>query len=184
MFDIGFWELLVIAVVLLLVLGPERLPEVAKQAAFFVRKARQGMFRIRNEMRSELGDDPFQGLQDARREVNNLKNDVRQFGRDLADSHVESTKPVESTKAVKPTKITEPEDAIGPEGEILPAISNAAATTVLSEESDEAIKKTKKKAKKKATKKKATKKKTTSNKKTKKKTKKKTASKETDEKQP
>ena len=41
MFDVGFWELLIIAVVALLVLGPERLPEVAKQAAFFVRKARQ-----------------------------------------------------------------------------------------------------------------------------------------------
>ena len=89
MFDIGFWELLVIAVVLLLVLGPERLPEVAKQAAFFVRKARQGIFRIRNEMRSEIGD-PFQGLSEARQEVNNLKNDVKQFGRDLADSHVEN----------------------------------------------------------------------------------------------
>lgn len=86
MFDIGFWELLLIAVVLLLVLGPERLPEVAKQTAFFLRKMRQGMYRLRNEMRDELGEDPFSGLQEARREMNDFKNDIKQMGRDLADS--------------------------------------------------------------------------------------------------
>lgn len=175
MFDIGFWELLVIAVVLLLVLGPERLPEVAKQAAFFVRKARQGMFRIRNEMRSELGDDPFQGLSEARREVNNLKNDVKQFGRDLADSHETKREFSEST-----------EDVVGPEGEMLPIA--AAATSVKSVASDQepaeetTAKVTKKKtSKKKASKKKASKKVT---KKTAKKVTKKTATKKVDGKQP
>ena len=86
MFDIGFWELLIIAIVLLLVMGPERLPEVARQAAFLVRKARQGMFRLKNEMRSEMDGTPFADLQSARAEVTNFKNDMKQFGRDLADS--------------------------------------------------------------------------------------------------
>jgi sec-independent protein translocase protein TatB len=86
MFDIGFWELLVIAVVLLLVMGPERLPEVAKQAAFFVRKARQGMYRLRSEMQGELDGTPFSDLEKAKQEMRDLKNDIRQFGRDLADS--------------------------------------------------------------------------------------------------
>ena len=84
MFDIGFWELLVIAVVLLLVLGPERLPEVAKQAAFWVRKARTGMHRLRSEMKSEIDGTPFADLQKAKAEVSNFKNDIQQFGRDLA----------------------------------------------------------------------------------------------------
>lgn len=86
MFDIGFWELLVIAVVLLLVMGPERLPEVARQAAFLVRKARQGMFRLRNEMRSEMDGTPFADLQKAKQEMADFKRDITQFGRDLADS--------------------------------------------------------------------------------------------------
>lgn len=86
MFDIGFWELLIIGVVLLLVLGPERLPEVAKQAAFFLRKARNGMSRLRNEMKDELGEDPLEGLKEARREMSDFKNDIKQMGRDLADS--------------------------------------------------------------------------------------------------
>ena len=86
MFDIGFWELLIIAVVLLLVMGPERLPEVAKQAAFLVRKARQGMYRLRTEMQSEMDATPFADIQKARDEVSSFKNDIKQFGRDLADS--------------------------------------------------------------------------------------------------
>lgn len=86
MFDIGFWELLVIAVVLLLVVGPERLPEVAKQAAFFIRKARQSMYRLRSEMQSEIDATPFADLEKAKQEVRDFKNDMRQFGRELADS--------------------------------------------------------------------------------------------------
>ena len=86
MFDVGFWELLVIAIVLLLVMGPERLPDVAKQAAFFVRKARQGLYRLRSEMQSEMTGTPFEDLQKAKQEMSEFKNDLTQLGRDFADS--------------------------------------------------------------------------------------------------
>jgi len=86
MFDIGFWELLIIAVVLLLVMGPERLPEVAKQAAFLIRKARQTMYQLRNEMQEEIDDTAFSDIDKARQEMADLKNDFRQFGRELASS--------------------------------------------------------------------------------------------------
>ena len=86
MFDIGFWELLIIAVVLLLVMGPERLPEVARQAAFLIRKARQSMYRLRNEMQDEIDSTAFSDIDKARQEMADLKNDFRQLGRDLATS--------------------------------------------------------------------------------------------------
>ncbi|MCH2189906.1 MAG: Sec-independent protein translocase protein TatB [Gammaproteobacteria bacterium] len=86
MFDIGFFELVVIGVVLLLVMGPERLPEVAKQIAFFIRKARQGVYRLRSEMQSEIDNTPFADIEAAKREMDDFKNDIKQFGRDLADS--------------------------------------------------------------------------------------------------
>ncbi len=105
MFDIGFWELLVIAVVLLLVMGPERLPEVAKQAAFFVRKARQGMFRLRSEMQNELDGTPFSELEKAKREISDLKNDLRQFGRDLADSAEQKIGLDEAKEQIEMTKL-------------------------------------------------------------------------------
>ena len=56
MFDVGFWELVVIFVIGLLVLGPQRLPEVARQLGQWTGKAR-GMARIlKQQLREELGD--------------------------------------------------------------------------------------------------------------------------------
>jgi len=86
MLDIGFFELIVVAFVLIVVMGPERLPEVAKKAAFFIRKARQGMYRLRSEMQNEVAGTPFADLENAKREMADLKNDIKQFGRDLATS--------------------------------------------------------------------------------------------------
>ena len=55
MFDVGLLELAVIALVALVVLGPERLPELARQAAQLVQKARKMAHSARDELRSELG---------------------------------------------------------------------------------------------------------------------------------
>jgi sec-independent protein translocase protein TatB len=93
MLDIGFFELLVVGVVLIIVMGPERLPEVEKQIAFYIRKARQGMFRLRTEMQSEIQGTPFADLEKAKQDMADLKNDLRQFGREIVDSaeHKESS---------------------------------------------------------------------------------------------
>jgi len=53
MFDIGFLELLLVAVVGLLVLGPERLPRVVKQVASFTARSRQFVGTIREEFERE-----------------------------------------------------------------------------------------------------------------------------------
>lgn len=55
MFDVGLMELAVIAVVAVVALGPDRLPEVARQAAILVRKARGLAHSARDELRDELG---------------------------------------------------------------------------------------------------------------------------------
>ncbi len=51
----GFGEILVIALVAVIVFGPDRLPELAKQAGAMVRKARDFANSARDELRSELG---------------------------------------------------------------------------------------------------------------------------------
>ena len=86
MFDVGFWELLLIALVLLIVMGPERLPEVAKKAAFLLRKARHSVYRLRSEMQNEMTGTPFEDLESAKREMTDLKNDISQMGRDFISS--------------------------------------------------------------------------------------------------
>jgi sec-independent protein translocase protein TatB len=54
-FGIGFPELLVIAFVAIVVFGPDRLPEFARQAGQFVRRARTIANGARDELRKELG---------------------------------------------------------------------------------------------------------------------------------
>lgn len=54
MFDIGFWELVLVGVVALLVFGPERLPRVARETALWLRKARSLVAGVKAEIDQEL----------------------------------------------------------------------------------------------------------------------------------
>lgn len=55
MFDVGLAEMAVIALVAVFVFGPERIPELAKQAGGFLRKLRDFAASTRDELRTELG---------------------------------------------------------------------------------------------------------------------------------
>lgn len=57
MFDIGFAELVMIAFVAVLVFGPDKLPELARQAGQMLRRLRGFALNARDELRAELGPD-------------------------------------------------------------------------------------------------------------------------------
>lgn len=54
MFDVGFWELAVIFVIGLLVLGPERLPQVATQIGQWVGRARRMARMLNTQLQDEM----------------------------------------------------------------------------------------------------------------------------------
>lgn len=56
-FDIGFSEILMIGLVALLVLGPERLPKAARLAGLWVRKARTQWNAVKAELENEIADE-------------------------------------------------------------------------------------------------------------------------------
>lgn len=57
MFDIGFWELVLIAVVGLLVLGPERLPTAIRTGSLWLNRFRRMFSDIKRDIERELGTD-------------------------------------------------------------------------------------------------------------------------------
>lgn len=55
MFDIGLGELIVIGFVAILVFGPDKLPDLARQAGAMIRQLRHMATNARDEIRAELG---------------------------------------------------------------------------------------------------------------------------------
>jgi sec-independent protein translocase protein TatB len=79
MFDIGFLELVIIAAVALLVIGPERLPGAVRTTAGYLRRIKRGFNEIRQEVEQELHNDAvMQDLKKARDEVSNQAEQWRQ----------------------------------------------------------------------------------------------------------
>lgn len=65
MFDIGFAELLVIGLVALVVIGPNRLPETIRTLALWLGRARRTYSQFRRDLEQEIGADEI------RRELHN-----------------------------------------------------------------------------------------------------------------
>lgn len=81
MFDLGFSELLVIAVVALLVLGPERLPKAARFTGLWVRKARAQWYSVKSELENELADEDLKrSLAQARADLAEARSGLQRTG--------------------------------------------------------------------------------------------------------
>lgn len=92
MFDVGFAEILLLSVVGLLVLGPERLPRVARTLGGLARKARGSWLNLKRtieaEMRAEELKEPLRHFE---KEVKSTVDDVRSGMDSLKD--LDPTKP-------------------------------------------------------------------------------------------
>ncbi|MFT3790309.1 MAG: Sec-independent protein translocase protein TatB [Rudaea sp.] len=87
MFDFSFGEMGLIAVVALLVLGPERLPRVARTAGALVRRARNSWQNVRDEIERELqAEDLKRSFEEARRTAADLRDDIHGTAADLRAS--------------------------------------------------------------------------------------------------
>jgi len=54
MFDVGFWEIMVISILAMVVIGPERLPKVAKTVGHWFGKTRRFVEGVKSEVESEF----------------------------------------------------------------------------------------------------------------------------------
>lgn len=122
MFDIGFSELLVIAVVALIVIGPERLPKVARTAGILLGRVRRYAADVKEDIHREIQLDELRRMQQevyervtaadnaVRRELSEVEQTVRQtIAPPVTPDSTLNTDPV-ATDAVSsaPTSAVEP----------------------------------------------------------------------------
>ena len=85
MFDVGFWEILLILILALVIIGPERLPAAARQAGFFVGKARRYIEGVRSEVESEIDIGEFKRmLHNQEVQINELQQQLKSGVDDIA----------------------------------------------------------------------------------------------------
>lgn len=87
MFDIGFWELVLVAIVALLVVGPERLPKLAAEAGMWFGKLQRFIRKTRIDIENELHQHEIQrAIREQQRKFEELKHIVDETGREMTES--------------------------------------------------------------------------------------------------
>jgi len=100
MFDIGFLEILVIAVISLIVMGPERLPQALRTFALWFGRIRQQFRSVRAELEDEIGID------DVRRQLHNenILKDLEDAKNNIADTMNNNSPEADQTEDNKSEK--------------------------------------------------------------------------------
>ena len=128
MFDIGFWELTLIGVVALLVVGPERLPSMARTVGLYAGKMRRWVTQVRGEVERELrADEIRQAMRDAERNET-LKSvseaarmdDVKEVFRSAGDAIKEAAAELDADVKTPPVDATQSD-------EVPPAVTESLA---------------------------------------------------------
>jgi sec-independent protein translocase protein TatB len=100
MFDVGFAEILLLSLVGLMVLGPERLPRVARTLGGLARKARSSWLNLRRSIEAEM-------------RAEELKEPLKHFEKEIKSTMDEVKSGVDSIRNFNPA---EPESAAKPDG--------------------------------------------------------------------
>lgn len=106
MFDIGFWELSLIFVVALIVLGPERLPRAARTVGLWVGKARQVLSSVKADIDRELKADELKAMMEKRASMPELQDLAQEASKTISFDGEDEPKPSPAksndTRADKP----------------------------------------------------------------------------------
>jgi len=100
MFDVGFFELLLISVVALLVVGPERLPKVVRTVGLWVGRGRKMLGSVKADIEKELKAEELKRvlkeqtgaasvheiLDDTRAALNDIKQETQSVVKQAGDS--------------------------------------------------------------------------------------------------
>ena len=109
MFDVGFAELLLLSLVGLLVLGPERLPKVARTLGGLARRARSSWFSLKRSIEAEMR------AQELGEPLKQFKNEIHSTVEDLKKGVDPIPKAPTATPASPPAAASSGPDAASPD---------------------------------------------------------------------
>jgi len=96
MFDIGFWELALIGVVALLVVGPERLPGLARTTGMWVGRARRFVSGVKADIDREIAADELKKTLAKQAGSESLYDIIEETKQTIMETQGEDAAPVDS----------------------------------------------------------------------------------------
>ena len=128
MFDIGFLELLLISIIGLMVLGPERLPGAIRTGSLWLGRLKRSFNNIRSEIEREVGADEIrrqlhnEAIMDTFKETNDVlqkdlaeaKEQLEQLDYDVSDVIKGDEASDNATKNNEPSEVDVPESLTEP----------------------------------------------------------------------
>jgi len=80
MFDFGFWEIAIIGVITLIVVGPERLPALARKAGVIMGKLNKFLNKVKADINEELKTDELKehlSMDDEKSIISDISNEAK-----------------------------------------------------------------------------------------------------------
>ena len=120
MFDVGFQEMAVIAVIGLIVIGPDRLPKVARQVGLWVGRIRRYVSQVKADIEREVRAEELRELaskqtEDLYKAVEETKGTLEQAKETIEAGASEAGQAITSTQAVGPDEGKTSAEAIEPD---------------------------------------------------------------------
>ena len=94
MFDVGFWELSLIGIVALLVIGPERLPAVARTVGKWVGRANRFISNVKDDINKELKNEDLKRILE---EQQKLADEYKNAAQEMNASITSETESIRSS---------------------------------------------------------------------------------------
>ncbi|MGE5240694.1 MAG: Sec-independent protein translocase protein TatB [Bacteroidota bacterium] len=107
MFDIGFSELVVIGLIALIVLGPKRLPEVARTAGRWLGQLRRFVSEVKQDLDREIHHEELAELRKLKQELDATRNLMQDASGDLVKGFTEVA-PGSTEPTIHPNAAPEP----------------------------------------------------------------------------
>jgi sec-independent protein translocase protein TatB len=95
MFDIGFWELALIAILALVLLGPKRLPEAARAAGYWLGRARRFIATAKSELDQHMQAGDLDELRRLKEELDETRRYIHEVAGQTRDDFTRTMEEVE-----------------------------------------------------------------------------------------